>query len=311
MANIMGYGVSIRNTPIDINKTVAYQEISAIGISDSDIIIDIVRADSYNRPELEKLIETLNPGDRIDMYSIDALLQGDSRKAIGYYSAILTKGIELLICDFSGAIAKLSPFSTLRFGNRELGEEFFEKNEVPTEDLIMSFSQYAGNYKPKKNSGGLRTQERLNQSAAFKEIYYAYESYQIDQATTLSLLKEYCGIENKITFWLMAQDYERTLFYSEELDDYSRSTPEILDLPKRCGGVPEEYYQILDYMEKNQSGITKRDKRIEDAMAHLNIIGNYQVFVRWELLAEKKPKPRKPVVLDFNIETFRSRYMTY
>ena len=175
MANIMGYGVSIRNTPIDINKTVAYQEISAIGISDSDIIIDIVRADSYNRPELEKLIETLNPGDRIDMYSIDALLQGDSRKAIGYYSAILTKGIELLICDFSGAIAKLSPFSTLRFGNRELGEEFFEKNEVPSEDLIMSFSQYAVNYKPKKNSGGLRTQERLNQSAAFKEIYYAYE----------------------------------------------------------------------------------------------------------------------------------------
>ena len=311
MNNIVGYGVIIRNTPIDIRKTVSYQELSAIGISDNDIVIDIVRGDSYNRPELEKLIEVLNPGDRIDMYSVDSLLQGDSRKAIEYYTKILTKGIDLLICDFSGAIAKLSPFSSLRFGNSEFGENFFEKSKSSVEDLITSFSQYAANYIPKKNSGGLRTQERLNQSNAFKEIYYAYESYQIDQATTLSLLKEFCGIENKITFWLMALDYERTLSYSDELDDYSRSTPEILELPKRCGGVPEEYYQILDYMMSNPSNISKRDKLIEDAMRQLNIVGNYPVFLRWELLAEKKPKPRKPVILGFNLETFQKNYTKY
>ena len=311
MNNIVGYGVIIRNTTIDIRKTVSYQELSAIGISDNDIVIDIVRGDSYNRPELEKLIEALNPGDRIDMYSVDSLLQGDSRKAIEYYTKFLTKGIDLLICDFSGAIAKLSPFSSLRFGNREKEEDFFEKSNFSVEDLIANFSQYAANYSPKKNSGGLRTQERLNQSNAFKEIYYAYESYQIDQATTLSLLKEYCGIENKITFWLMAQDYERTLSYSDELDDYARSTPEILELPKRCGGVPEEYYQILDHMMNNPSNTAKRDKLIEDTMRQLNIVGNYPVFLRWELLAEKKPKPRKPVVLDFNIETFRNKYTKY
>ena len=311
MNEIRGYGVSIRNTPIDICNTVAYQELTTIGLSGNDVAIDIVRPDSCNRPELDKLIYTLNPGDRIDMYSVDSLLQGDSRRAIEYYSAILSKGIDLLICDFSGAIAKLSPFSSLRFGNRENGESFFEKSKSSVEDLIASFSRYAASYSRKKNSGGLRTQERLNQSNAFKEIYYAYESYQIDQATTLSLLKEYCGIDNKITFWLMAQDYERTLSYSDELDDYSRSTPEILELPKRCGGVPEEYYQILDHMMNNPSNNTKRDKLIENAMRQLNMVGNYPVFLRWELLAEKKPKPRKPVVLGFNIQTFQDNYTKY
>lgn len=311
MNEIRGYGVSIRNTPIDICNTVAYQELSTIGLSGNDVAIDIVRPDSYNRPELEKLIETLEPGDRIDMYSVDSLLQGDNRNAVEYYSAILNKGIDLLICDFSGAIAKLSPFSSLRFGNRATGESFFEKSSSPVEDLIARFSLYATKYSPKKNSGGLRTQERLNQSYAFKEIYYAYESYQIDQPTTLALLKEYCGIENKITFWLMAQDYERTLSYSDELDDYSRSTPEILELPKRCGGVPEEYYQILDYIMDNPPNTTKRDKLIEEAMRQLNMVGNYPVFLRWELLAEKKPKPRKPVILGFNLETFQKNYTKY
>ncbi len=70
----------------------------------------------------------------------------------------------------------------------------------------------------------------------FVEIYFAYESYQIDLPTTLSLLSEFCGIESKITFWQMARDFEVAPDYFSALDSQS---PEIWDLPKRCGGVPE------------------------------------------------------------------------
>ena len=68
----VGYGVCIRNTPIDKEKTVAYQELNAIGYNNDEAIIDIVRSDTVNRPELQKLIDTLGKDDRIDMYSIGA-----------------------------------------------------------------------------------------------------------------------------------------------------------------------------------------------------------------------------------------------
>ena len=117
MDTIKGYGVIIRNTLIDEKNTVAYQELTTLGLEGDDAVIDIVRADSSSRPKLEQLISTLSEGDRIDMYSVDTLLQGDSKRADEYYSAILSKGIGLLIFDFSGAIARLSPFSTYRFGS--------------------------------------------------------------------------------------------------------------------------------------------------------------------------------------------------
>ena len=142
-------------------------------------------------------------------------------------------------------------------------------------------------------------------SEAFKEIYFAYESYQIDQPTTLSLLKEFCGIENKITFWLMARDYENTLRYADELSEQRNN---ICELPKRCGGLPAEYEQILACADARFSGIKSEKDRIESAMLALNMIGSYTIFKRWQLLAAKKPKPRKPIPYDFNITEFRKKY---
>ena len=109
---IKGYGISVRNSPVDIKKTVSYQELTTIGISESDICIDVVRSDSASRPELDKLTETLGVGDRIDLYSIDTLLQGNKQVGTDYYRRIISKGIDLLVYDFGGAIARLSPFST-------------------------------------------------------------------------------------------------------------------------------------------------------------------------------------------------------
>ena len=309
MDTIKGYGVIIRNTPIEEKNTVAYQELTTLGLEGNDAVIDIVRADSSTRPKLEQLISTLSDGDRIDMYSVDTLLQGDSKKADEYYSAILSKGIGLLIFDFSGAIARLSPFSTYRFGDRFQGEDLLVKKNPPYDMLIADFCRYMETAKPQKNSGGLRTERRLNISNAFKDIYFAYESYQIDQDTTISLLGQYCGVGNKVTFRLMAQDYERTTDYVFDLEQYAEINPEILNLPKRCGGLPNEYHEILNYAN-TLTDIPQRHIQIETAMTHLGFIGGYQIFKRWELVAQKKPKPRKPVLYDFSIKDFEKKYQS-
>lgn len=310
MDTIKGYGVIIRNTPIDEKNTVAYQELSTLGLEGEDVVIDIVRADSSSRPKLEQLISILSEGDRIDMYSVDSLLQGDSKRADEYYSAILHKGIGLLIFDFSGAIARLSPFSTYRFGDRFKGEELLVKKNPPYDILIADFCKYMETAKPQKNSGGLRTEKRLNISDAFKEIYFAYESYQIDIETTLSLLATYCDVGNTVTFRLMAKDYERTADYVFDLEQYAERNPEILNLPKRCGGLPTEYNEILSYAN-TLTDIPQRHIQIETAMTHLGFIGGYQVFKRWELVAQKKPKPRKPVLHDFSIKDFEKKYKAF
>lgn len=305
---VKGYGVSVRNTPIDVKSTVTYQELSTIGFEGSDYCIDVVRSDSATRPELDKLIDSLGIGDRIDLYSVDALLVGSKQVGFHYYTKIISKGIDLLIYDFTGAIAKLSPFSTIRFGNLEAGEKIFEKNNIPPIELIERFSQYATTAQTQKNTGGMRTEERLSFSKEFKDIYFAYESYQIDLPTTIDLLSEFCGIDSKITFWLMGQDYERSLGYVNDLQEYITHTPEILSLPKRCGGLPKEYHQILSYANEFFSQIDRIDKRIDRAMLELNYIAGYEVFKRWELLAEKKPKPRKPVPLGFDVAKFRAEH---
>ncbi len=57
--------------------------------------------------------------------------------------------------------------------------------------------------------------------------------------------------------------------------------------------------------------VVSESKRVEMAMEALNMYSGYEVFRRWQLSAEKKPKPRKPIALDFNIEAFRSKYTKY
>ena len=305
MPKIAGYGVCIRNTPIKVENTVVYQELTNIGFDLDEISIDIVRADTTARPQLEKLIKELDVGDQIHMYSIDAFLLGDCRRATLYYSDILQKGIDLIIYDFDGAIAKLSPFSTLRFGDQRAGEKFLAKSLKSIDELIYDFGEYFVDATPSKNSGGLRTEARVNISAAFKEIYFAYESYQIKQEKTLELLKDYCGIGSKVTFWLMAKDYEASLHYS---DDLSNQPFEIFDLPKRCGKLPEEYHQITKLADSYIGTISSEQERVELAMRTLNMVGGYNVYRRWQLVAEKTPKPRKHIKIDFDIGDFEKKY---
>lgn len=307
---VKGYGVIIRNTPTDVKNTVVYQELTAIAHGGESAVIDVVRADAQAWPNLENLINSLSDGDRIDMYSIDTLLQGNKQRAVEYYSAIINKGIGLLIFDFSGAVARLSPFSTYRFGDRFKGEDLLVKKNPPYDMLIADFCEYIDTAKPKKNSGYLKTEKRMTFSQNFKDIYFAYESYQIDQDTTLELVKEYCGLGNKLTFRHMVQDYERTLGYVFDFEQYAEMNPEILNLPKRCGGLPAEYSEILDYAN-TLTDIPKRHLQIDMAMSELGFIAGYQVFKRWELVAKKTPKPRKPILNHFDVKEFEKRHEKY
>ena len=306
MKKLYGYGVSIRNTPISVFETVAYQELKHIGYIGGEAVVDIVRSDSYKRPKLMELIDELDAGDRIDMYSVDALLTINPEKSIEYYSAILKKGIELIIFDFSGALIKLSPYSNTILG--QTGDEYFIKSNKSDLELINDFSDLAYKTKPQTNAGGLKSEKRTKISEAFKKIYFAYESYQIDQATTLSLISEYCGIENKITFWLMAKDYETSLDY---LDDIYSQPYEFFELPKRCGGIPKEYREIINCANAISNDGLSEKERIVAAMNKLNMISDYKIFRRWDLLAKKTPKPRKPVLIDFDIDEFRKTYKPY
>ena len=116
---VKGYGVIIRNTPTDVKNTVVYQELTAIAHGGESAVIDVVRADAQAWPNLENLINSLSDGDRIDMYSIDTLLQGNKQRAVEYYSAIINKGIGLLIFDFN----TLHKYQTVLDGNNFVYED--------------------------------------------------------------------------------------------------------------------------------------------------------------------------------------------
>ena len=108
----------------------------------------------------------------------------------------------------------------------------------------------------------------------------------------------------------MVQDYERTLGYVFDFEQYAEMNPEILNLPKRCGRLPAEYSEILDYAN-TLTDIPKRHLQIDMAMSELGFIAGYQVFKRWELVAKKTPRPRKPILNHFDVKEFEKRHEKY
>ncbi len=313
---VVGYGVCVRNTPIDVKKTVAYQELKSLGISDGDIYIDFVRPEyGYSdRPQLEHLIATLTPDIRLDIFSIDTLLQ-ENEEAVkeNFQKLVDADNVNFLIYDFDGAILKINKdISSVVFGD----SEFLKPTPYDREYRLCSFAECLRAYKKKKKSGAIKAEKRTNFSDAFKELYFAYESYQISLPKTIELLNEYLDITNKITFYLMASDYEKSYDYTFDFPYFAneikkRCGRDILSLPKRCGGVPEDYYKIkseLDGNEAEYSALSAKE-RVERAMLSLGMFPCYGVWQRWNLLAKGEPKPRKPIEdIWFNENEYRSRY---
>ena len=291
-----GYGVVIKNIEVaDKTNTVSHQQLSSLGIKNEDIVLDFVRSDLVNqRPMLEAMIDSMDDTDTIICYSERALLT--TNKGLKLYEKIINKGIRFIVYDFDGGVAKLSKLSNViikKDNDKNIVFEKTKKNSIEFAEAIEIFTKSA-----KKNSGKmLVAQDRIAPSEKFKKIYFAYESYQIDASTTMRLVKEHCNIGNKLTFFLAAKDYECSVGYSKDLSDELYT---ICTLPKRCNGIPDEYYAICDCISKHTVFGRNLPEKVENAMSYLGIIGSYDMFHRWNLAAMKTPKPRKPIAYNFD-----------
>lgn len=167
-------------------------------------------------------------------------------------------------------------------------------------DRIKMLEEYASCSKRKTNAGCFAKKDIIT-SKQFSEIYYAYESYQIDLPTTLELMKEFCGVNNKITFWQSCEKFEKSEYY----DFFShKDKKRLLKLPKRVGKISDEFFEIKEAVDKMTYPIkSKREKFTEFCKAN-DYLFSYENYLRWELKYEKEPMPRKPIPVNFDVKAF-------
>lgn len=306
---MIGYGVSVRNLTGDITKTVAFEELTSLNLPAELMCIDLVRSNSDKRPKLHSLLESTVIGSGLILYSIDSLLVGNKNDGLSYYDWMLDLEMDVIVYDMSGRWPRLSEFSISRTelkNNPDL-------RAIKLEALTNYYNANRGHFAKRRINRKIKSEFFLTDSP-FKEIYYAYESYQIDLPTTMKLLKEYCGINNVITLRRLVQDYERTILFDKEFFVYYQENKYILDLPKRCGLIPDEYFELKhlvdEYKSKNTDLIQNmsEEKIFNEARVSSNIITNYQIYHRWDLAYMKKPKPRKPVLRNFDINEFKKKF---
>lgn len=304
MGKFIAYGVSVRNTKkgeikIDESQNIPMQELVSMGYSGNDIAIDIVRSVDWERPVLDRIISEFSSEDKIVLYSINTLFKGRNNRGVEYYTKILNKGIQLLIYDFSGNVARISKYSTVsHFGERyqfdadRLIEEL--QNDAPNLSAIVGKRvvedlDFRKALWEQPDDDGPITNMRAK---SFIDIYFAYEAYQIKFDIVEELLKRYCGIMTKVTFWRVAADFERTVNYSDKLKKFVKENgTTILGYPKRCGGVPSEYYEIKDLVAQDTADISPHEK-ICNAIEALRLQISAEVYYRWQLAEGKAKRPR-------------------
>ena len=306
---IIGYGVSVRSVVGDVKNTVAFDELRSLDLPEELICIDLVRSNSDRRPKLHNLLESTGRDSVLVLYSIDSLLVGNKNDGLSFYDWMLELKLEVVVYDMSGRWPRWSEFCISRTEMENNPELRYTKLEA----LENYYNANRDNFLKRRINRKVTAEFFLTDSP-FKEIYYAYESYQIDLPTTMELLKEYCGVNNVITLRKLVHDYEKTILFPREFDSYYQKNKFILDLPKRCGLIPDEFFElknlINEYKLNNSDKIENMsEEEIFNAAAVLsNIICTYPVFRRWELAYMKKPKPRKPVLRNFDINEFKKKF---
>ena len=306
---IIGYGVSVRSVVGDVKNTVAFDELRSLDLPEELICIDLVRSNSDRRPKLHNLLESTGRDSVLVLYSIDSLLVGNKNDGLSFYDWMLELKLEVVVYDMSGRWPRWSEFCISRTEMENNPELRYTKLEA----LENYYNANRDNFLKRRINRKVTAEFFLTDSP-FKEIYYAYESYQIDLPTTMELLKEYCGVNNVITLRKLVHDYEKTILFPREFDSYYQKNKFILDLPKRCGLIPDEFFElknlINEYKLNNSDKIENMsEEEIFNAAAALsNIICTYPVFRRWELAYMKKPKPRKPVLRNFDINEFKKKF---
>lgn len=265
-------------------ETIAYKQLQ--NFYADEIVIDI-HWETSRRVQLERLIEEMTEGDVLYMYSVDTLLRGKDRFAgVEYYRQIIEKGIRILVLDMSGDLPKISPISTFYPGNHKNHDKKFTDNE--RKELVALMYKMAENYSPAQSN---RIPYKANFTDEFREIYFMYEAYRIGEKQLLELMAKHLGMTAKQTFMGLCREYEKSLGYVFDFEQYCDTDEQIINLPKRTGGLPADYDDIM-VTAQTQTG--KREaERIGRALEELNILSNPNIIRRYKLLSDKAPKPRK------------------
>ena len=287
------YGVTVKGIKNYDKEQIALQEFESLSTLGATEILEMVRPEVAKRPKLEQLIKDLNEEDYIFMYSIDTLFKGKNNKGLEYYKQILAKGINLVIFDFSGKVCKLSPFSNT---NLKV-EHFYKKKDLSIEDQVNSLSQYINSREEGMKLGSFKKKgDKI--SDEFMCIYFAYEGYEINSEKALDLAKEYSDIQNKRTFWKAAEEFEKSYDYTFRFRLHMDFDKDFVRFPKRCGGIPEEYFQIKEIIAKYSEDLLFEQKIIM-AAEELNMMVLPEMYIRWDLAYNKEPKPRNAVARSF------------
>ena len=291
------YGVTVKGFKNYDKEQIALQEFEALYALGATPILEIVRPEVSKRPKLEELINTLSKDDYIYMYSIDTLFKGKQNQGLDYYRQILEKGINLVIFDFTGSICKLSGFSNVTM---EIGSFSLMRKNRPSDEQVKELAEYCNNRSEGSKLGSFK-KKADKVSSIFMAIYFAYEGYEINQEKALSLAKEYCDIQNKRTFWKAAAEFEASYEYYFWLELHLNSDPDFVRFPKRCGGVPEEYFLIKESIEKSNTDLSFEQK-LSIAASEWNMYLTPEIYIRWDLAYNKEPKPRNAIARKFKTE---------
>ena len=296
------YAVTVKGFKNYDKEQIALQELNAFSTVTDKAVLEIVRPEVSSRPLLDELIENLTSEDYLYVYSIETFFKGKNNNGLEYYKKILEKGINLMIYDFSGSVCKLSEFSNVCINNCSFQ---FDKKETPTEELVQKVITYLDSRNETSTAVTFkRKSDKL--TFAFMDIYFAYEGYEITTPKALELAKEYCNIENKRTFYRAALEFERSVEYSFWFNNHFFGDADFIRLPKRCGGIPEEYFQTKELIKTYSSDLTEEQK-INIAIAELNLFINPNIYIRWDLAYEKIPKPRNTIPRRFKQDSLANK----
>lgn len=286
----VGYGCIITNTKKDIKDTVTYEELQQnFGLEDFQIYIDKVMVNVKQRPVLKELLDRMDKYDRIYISDISHLL-GTTNKAREYYKQALEKGIELFIIDLTHTLFHIHPLSTL------IPQNTSQPIKLDVEAKLAEFDKYVEEHysqqtDSRKNSGRKKCYIN-NFTLAFKQVYFAYESYQIDLETAIARAKDF-GINNYTTFVNMVSDYEKSLDYYDDTQMYAEIDSEFINLPKRViKRVKDSYNFPNEYLLLRDIEIENGTVDVEKAGDEHNFLINEVIYQRYKNLETMKI-PRK------------------
>lgn len=240
MGRICGYACvsssAIARADINARKnTKAYRELAEIckkmGISESDIYIDLITTRQPEREIFQKMLKTFGEGDCVVITGLNAL--GTTKKDVKKnYQALFDRRIGLLI-RADGPEAALS---TAGFDGR------LNPDLVTNKKWIKDVINAINSAEIKSNKG--RPVEKVPDH--FYEVYWLYENYFLPEPD--SYKNRYFSM-GKRRFHSLCDAYERS---GEEYTRAELKQDEkyrISEKPKRNGAVPEFFPELMKRVE--------------------------------------------------------------